>query len=395
MRLRVAVVRAALGVLLSAALSGCGLYDTLDVGRASGESALAAASASSRWAVPDPGPLQGKLLTADLLMVGDKTLSAKLHEQVNDVRGVRLATPLSVASVPVGERSITVAAVDPGSYRRYTHEATAGTDAVWQAVAGGDAVISHQIGRDLNQPLGGTLGLRRNTDELALRIGAYATTVPQIDAVVNERRRDQLGMKRDNAFIVSVRHSDLAGTTDAIREVVGDRAEVQPLTDTVPRSGTRQAASLTGGSVAEAVGSFRYRYFADGTVEPETGWVAANIRTETLPILGRVTCHRVLLPQLRAALEEIVQQRLADTIDRGDYGGCYVPRFIGHDPSQGLSLHTWGIAVDLNVAGNQRGTVGEIDRRVVAIFKKWGFAWGGDWQWTDPMHFELAALVRR
>ena len=42
--------------------------------------------------------------------------------------------------------------------------------------------------------------------------------------------------------------------------------------------------------------------------------------------------------------------------------------------------------------GNQRGVAGEIDRRVVAIFKNWGFAWGGDWDYTDPMHFELARL---
>ena len=29
-----------------------------------------------------------------------------------------------------------------------------------------------------------------------------------------------------------------------------------------------------------------------------------------------------------------------------------------------------------------------------AIFKKWGFRWGGDWKDTpDPMHFELASLL--
>lgn len=43
-----------------------------------------------------------------------------------------------------------------------------------------------------------------------------------------------------------------------------------------------------------------------------------------------------------------------------------------------------GIAVGLNVVGNQRGTAAEIDPGVVAIFAKWGFAWGGDWQYTDP-----------
>jgi hypothetical protein len=36
-----------------------------------------------------------------------------------------------------------------------------------------------------------------------------------------------------------------------------------------------------------------------------------------------------------------------------------------------------------------------MDRRVVAIFKSWGFAWGGDWHYTDPMHFELAKLAKK
>ena len=85
---------------------------------------------------------------------------------------------------------------------------------------------------------------------------------------------------------------------------------------------------------------------------------------------------------------------LADEIHPDEYAGCYYPRYIGRDPSNGLSLHSWGIAVDLNVPGNLRGTVGEMDRRVVAIFKKWGFAWGGDWNYTDPMHFEMDKVVR-
>ena len=34
-----------------------------------------------------------------------------------------------------------------------------------------------------------------------------------------------------------------------------------------------------------------------------------------------------------------------------------------------------------------------MDRGVVETFKKWGFAWGGDWAYTDPMHFEMAELV--
>jgi hypothetical protein len=175
-----------------------------------------------------------------------------------------------------------------------------------------------------------------------------------------------------------------------------DIEEIERLVRAVERIARRQAVqepTPVDGTVAAAVGTFTYRWFADGTVRPEPSWVAANIRTETVPILGSVTCHRVMLPQLRAALREVVARGLAGEVNADEYGGCYVPRFIARDPNQGLSLHTWGIAVDLNVPGNQRGTVGAINRDVVSIFKRWGFAWGGDWNYTDPMHFELARLV--
>jgi hypothetical protein len=177
-----------------------------------------------------------------------------------------------------------------------------------------------------------------------------------------------------------------------------DIAEIERLVTAVERIAQQQASvdapMATGGSLAEAVGTFSYRWFADGTVQPDPAWVAANIRTEQVPILGRVTGHRVLFPQLRGALREVVARGLAAEIHPEEFGGIYVPRFIGRDASKGLSLHTWGIAIDLNVPGNQRGVAGEIDRDVVAIFKKWGFAWGGDWAWTDPMHFEMNRLVR-
>ena len=145
------------------------------------------------------------------------------------------------------------------------------------------------------------------------------------------------------------------------------------------------------GSVSDAVGTYSYRV-SGGRVIPDAGWVAAHIRTEAVPILGSMTCNQAIFPQLRAALAEIVQRGLSSKIHVGEYAGCFYPRFIAGTTT--LSNHAFGLAFDLNVPGNQRGTVGEMDRTVVSIFKKWGFAWGGDWSYTDPMHFELARLVR-
>ena len=89
----------------------------------------------------------------------------------------------------------------------------------------------------------------------------------------------------------------------------------------------------------------------------------ADPRVDDLPPGG--------VPQLRAALTEIQQRGLADEIHVDEYAGCFYPRFIAG--TQQLSLHSFGIAFDVNVPGNQRGTVGEIDRDVVDIFKKWSF----------------------
>jgi hypothetical protein len=174
------------------------------------------------------------------------------------------------------------------------------------------------------------------------------------------------------------------------RQISRMRDRVEEVAEQLQGKVPKEQAQLTGTSAD--FGSFSYTYTADGSIQPDPGWVSQYIRTESVPILGSVTCHKLMIPQLRAALQQVVDAGLADQIHPGEYGGCYVPRFIASDPSNPVSLHTWGIAIDLNVPGNQRGTVGEIDPRVVSIFKSWGFAWGGDWGYTDPMHFELARL---
>lgn len=383
------VAATAVAVLLSCA--ACGLSAPLPP-----QPTVPRVAASQRpdpsAAIRPPGPLRGEPRRPDLLVIAKRTIPSRLRVALEGLDGVRGSELLSVGSVPLGERTLTVAAVDPGTYRQFTPTRTARADAVWRSVAAGELAASPDVGGTLPRPLGGALPLRVDDDEVRLRIGSYATTVPRVDAVVNYRRGEQLGMTPDNALLLSLDAgaNAEADATAAVERLVGKHATVVQLA----RHSGSQLAYLSGGAVARAVGTFEYEYLEDGTVRPDPQWVAANLRTESVPILGRVTCHRVMLPQLRAALAEVRRQGLAGAIDPGDFGGCYAPRFIGHDPAKGLSLHTWGIAVDLNVAQNQRGTPGRIDRRVVRIFQRWGFAWGGDWSWTDPMHFELAALVR-
>jgi hypothetical protein len=137
-----------------------------------------------------------------------------------------------------------------------------------------------------------------------------------------------------------------------------------------------------------------FRILKDGFIDPDPAWEAANIATGEVALLGTVTCHRLVFPQLHAAMTEIAEAELSSEINVDDYGGCYVPRFIDRNPNKPLSMHAFGLAFDINVSENYLGTRGDQHPKVVEILAKWGFAWGGSWDRPDPMHFEMVRLVQ-
>ena len=121
-------------------------------------------------------------------------------------------------------------------------------------------------------------------------------------------------------------------------------------------------------------------------IEPR--WLDRNIVTRSVPILGAVTCNRRLFAPLRRALRRLERRGLSSVVDRADYAGCFAPRRI---PGSGsLSLHAWGLAIDINAAANPRLGDSRQDRRLVRAMEDAGFTWGGRWPTVpDPMHFEL------
>ncbi len=378
---------------LAAGLAGCGgtPADSIEKTNAPTSGTPTAGSASPSPRTPDAGQLTGSLLTPDVLITSSDTIPSSLVKAVRKVRHVAAAEPLSLGSLPVEGRTLTVAAVDPARYRRFTPVQTAQSDDVWARVAGGEVAVDPSLPRRVIEE-GDLLALADSEKAEKIHVGAFAPLSKSFSAVVNHQRGEQLGLPRDNALLVSTGSFTPSAIAQDLRAVLDGKAALKILALEYDVDAVQQAV-LTGGSVPAVVGSFSYTNGPNGTIRPDPQWVAAYIRTEPVPILGDVTCNKAMLPQLRAALTEVVQLGLADKIHPDEYAGCYYPRYIGRSPAKGLSLHSWGIAVDLNVPGNQRGTVGEMDRQVVQIFKKWGFAWGGDWRYTDPMHFEMNRVV--
>jgi len=364
----------------------------------SGSPSPATSGAAGDHAVDPPGPFRAPLRTADMLIFRQHPLSSRMVQRIRHLQGVTAVEQFSLAQVSIQDHAINVAAVDPATYRNFNTEPLGDGRTVaqyqpeWDRVAGGEMALRpgfrKQVGRD------GYVRLGAGIDAPQVHVGAFSGQVPQIDAVVNATWAKTLGMRRGNALLVSTGIRTPQSILGPIQRVVGHTASVQRL-DVAARLGLDPKAVQTAllvGSASDAVGSYSYSVLGGGRIAPQQSWVAAHISTETMPIIGPMTCNTQMFPQLRAALDEIVAQGLASAIHPGQYGGCFVPRFIAGTTT--LSNHAFGLAFDLNVPENQRGTVGQINRQVVAIFEKWGFTWGGTWHYTDPMHFELNRLVR-
>jgi hypothetical protein len=352
--------------------------------RTAGGAAAHAAAGASAATAKKVAPLR-KRVRPDVLVVAARPLPAPTVARLRKLSPAGFTT-FSAGHVRFGGKPLGVAGVDPSTFRTFAPAGTAEATPVWTAVAAGDLAVAHDVAKAHRVALGSTTKVVGRTT-LPLRVAALATTgLPDTGLVVSAPVAKALGVPAANAALLTAGTKDPAALAAAARRVVGPGVTIHLLTQPAT-----PYAFLTGSSAARAFGAFSYRWYDDGTIEPDARWVAANIVNATVPILGRVTCHRLMVPQLRHALADVQAAGLASLIH--SYNGCYVPRFIERDPTHAVSLHTWGIAIDLDSLSNQRGGRGTMDQRVVDIFKRWGFRWGGDWSYTDPMHFEIGALI--
>jgi hypothetical protein len=100
-----------------------------------------------------------------------------------------------------------------------------------------------------------------------------------------------------------------------------------------------------------------------------------------------IYCNADMAHPLLAVYEEIVALGIQDLLETFD--GCLMVRDIRGEPGK-VSTHSYALAVDHNAKKNPLGSNPTMDSRIVAVFKKHGFLWGGDFPRRDGMHFQLA-----
>lgn len=114
--------------------------------------------------------------------------------------------------------------------------------------------------------------------------------------------------------------------------------------------------------------------------------VPAELEIGVIP--KRIYCNKDLVEPLKKAFQELIRTGYVNELKTWD--GCFNIR-----KKRGLSsmsLHSWGIAIDVNAFENGLGQVPKLSAGFVKCFTDNGFDWGGVWKRLDSMHFQLSKI---
>lgn len=115
-----------------------------------------------------------------------------------------------------------------------------------------------------------------------------------------------------------------------------------------------------------------------------TVWdVPADIEVGAIP--KRLYCNIDMVKPLEIAFRNIIDRGLIDELRTWD--GCFnIRKKRGGDSP---SLHSWGVAIDINAAWNGFGKEPTMSPELVECFTDAGLDWGGLWAKKDGMHFQI------
>ena len=99
----------------------------------------------------------------------------------------------------------------------------------------------------------------------------------------------------------------------------------------------------------------------------------------------KLYCNKIMIAPLSQAFTNLIDRNFVKELKTFD--GCFNVR-----KKRGLttmSLHSWGIAIDVNAAWNGLNKTPVLSAGFVKCFTDAGFYWGGTWARKDGMHFQL------
>ena len=102
----------------------------------------------------------------------------------------------------------------------------------------------------------------------------------------------------------------------------------------------------------------------------------------------RIYCNKDLVEPLQMAFKNLINRDFVKELKTWD--GCFNIR--NKRGLSSLSLHSWGIAIDVNAFENGLNKTPRLSAGFVKCFTDAGFDWGGIWKRKDGMHFQLSTI---
>jgi hypothetical protein len=114
--------------------------------------------------------------------------------------------------------------------------------------------------------------------------------------------------------------------------------------------------------------------------------VPANLEIGMIP--KRLFCNKDMIEPLSKAFKNLIDTGAVNELKTWD--GCFNIR--NKRGASSMSLHSWGIAIDVNAFENGLYQKPKLSPAFVKCFTDAGFDWGGVWKRLDGMHFQLKSI---
>ncbi len=288
---------------------------------------------------------------------------------------------------PPFEIPIDAFAVDPGAYAPFVPEST--RTQVVDALRAGEAVLGTSSAQLRHLTVGGSLTFGQTT----VPVGAIVPdpVAGWSEMLVSRTVGRTLGIV-DDRYLLSMPDGPM--TEQRFAAVLATLIPEAPVRTVAPDGSPfmRIASGVNPPVVMKGVfGEFAAYPRTDDPayLTMSTSWYNAHIVTRSVPLLGEVTCNVALFPALIGALRDVEAAGLGGEIHT--YSGCYAPRTVARSPTAPPSSHAYGAAIDINAPENPYGATPTMDPKIVKIFERWGFLWGGMYLTPDGMHFEYGS----
>jgi Transglycosylase SLT domain len=189
-----------------------------------------------------------QLVVPDVLAVIQTGIPAADLPKIKKLSGVRAVLPVSGGAIKVNGKPVNVIGVNPGQFRSWTSPATAGEQALWQALSRGQFITSTAAQR--------TLGVSRGHAYPAIAAhqasltfgGSAALSVPGVDAVVDNTVAARLGLVPDLGVLVNAPADDLASLVQKVQQITGKSSHVislQPTTTSAAAASSKLPVDTT------------------------------------------------------------------------------------------------------------------------------------------------------